>query len=377
MRVAIVTESFLPKVDGIVTTLCKLLDHLALRGHESLIFAPSGGLTHYAQTPIIGFRAYAFPPYPEIKLVPPVVNLTPQLAAFRPHLVHLVNPVLFGLAGLRSARRLGIPIVASYHTDVPGFAKRWGFNIWAAPLRAYLRWLHNKAAINFCPSVTTKQELEAHGFQRVRVWTCGVDTERFHPNRGSHLWRERLSAGHPDAPLLLSVGRVSPEKRLEWLRPVLEALPGARLAIVGDGPTRQKMEQYFAGTPTVFTGYLYGDDLAQAYAAADIFVFPAANETFGMVALEAMASGLPVVAARAGGPLDFIVEGETGLLFDPNDQEALIRTVCQLVNDSEYANDLGVSARKHAETRSWTVILDDLLQDYASLINLPLQKSVA
>jgi glycosyltransferase involved in cell wall biosynthesis len=187
----------------------------------------------------------------------------------------------------------------------------------------------------------------------------------------------QLTGVNLDAPLLLFVGRLSSEKRIEWLRPVLEALPQARLAIVGDGPARSALEQHFADMPTVFTGYLYGDDLAGAYAATDIFVFPAANETLGNVVLEAMASGLPVVAAQAGGPLDIVVEGVTGLLFDANDPEALVDSVRRLVDDPAYARQMGAGGRARAKARSWWTVLDGLLDDYATLISHSFQKYVA
>lgn len=368
MRIAFFTETFLPKIDGIVNTLCYLLQHLAARGHASLLFAPEGGPAKYVQTPVIGLRAIPFPLYPELKLVPPHVDVNRRLAAFQPDLIHVLNPCSLGMVGLNQARILQVPVVASYHTDIPGFAVRWGLGVFREPLWAYLRWLHNQANLNLCPSRATQIELEAQGIQRTRIWSRGIDTSRFNPAQRSQAWRLHLSGGQPDAPLLLYVGRLSPEKRVDWLRPVLAALPQVRLAIVGDGPARPELERLFAETPTVFTGYLQGDELARAYAAADMFVFPAANETLGNVVLEAMASGLPVVAARAGGVLDHVVEGETGLLFEPESQQALIAAVSRLLADEKYARQLGSSGRARVQPQSWATVLDGLLADYATLI---------
>ncbi len=368
MRIAFFTETFLPKVDGIVTTLCHLLDHLAQRGHQSLLFAPAGGPRRYANTPIIGLTGYSFPLYPELKLVPPFVDVLKFLTTFNPDLIHVVNPFSLGLSGLRHARQLGIPVVASYHTDIPGFVRCWGFEMLVEPFRTYLRWLHNQADLTLSPSRATQVELEAHDFQRIKVWARGVDTLQFHPGHRTEVWRRRLTAGQPDAPLLLFVGRLSPEKRVDWLRPVLEAHPSTRLAIVGDGPARSDLERCFEGTATVFTGYLAGRDLSGAYAAADIFVFPAANETFGNVVLEAMASRLPVVVAGAGGPLDFVVHGETGFLFDPNSQRSLIEAIGALLDDPFLARRLARNARIEAEARSWSHEMDLLLENYAALI---------
>jgi glycosyltransferase involved in cell wall biosynthesis len=367
MRIAFFSETFLPKIDGIVNTLCYLLDHLAARGHASLLFAPEGGPARYANTPIIGLNGIPFPLYPELKLVPPHVNVSARLSIFQPDVIHVLNPVSLGLVGLQQARQLGVPLVASYHTDVPGFAIRWGLGMFHDVLWGYFRWLHNQADLNLCPSKVTLAELKGQGFQRLKVWGRGVDTARFHPHRRQLAWRLRLSRGQPEAPLFLYVGRLSPEKRIDWLQPIFEALPSARLAVVGDGPARSTLERRFAGTPTVFTGYLSGSDLAHAYAAADIFLFPAANETLGNVVLEAMASGLPVIAPRAGGLLDHVIDDVTGLLFDPENQAALITAAQRLARDRAYARQLGTTGRTRIEKLSWTAILDGLLDEYANL----------
>jgi glycosyltransferase involved in cell wall biosynthesis len=368
LRIAIFAETFLPKWDGITNTLCYLLDHLAATGHDSLMFAPKGAPGTYARTPIVGLPGFTFPLYPDLRLVPPLVNVRRQLEGFRPDLIHIVNPTLLGLVGLRHARELDLPVVASYHTDVPGYAERYGMPFMRAPLWAYLRWIHNQADLNLCPSLFTRDELVAHRFQRVRIWGRGVDTQRFNPEHRDSAWRHRLSGGHPGAPLLLFAGRLAPEKRVDWLRPLLDAIPRARLAIVGDGPARPELEALFAGTPTVFTGYLQGKTLSCAYAAADLFVFPSASETFGNVVTEAMASGLPIVAARAGGPVDHVRDWETGLLFEPDSVQDLIAKVWQLVSTPGVMGEFGANARAYAETQTWAAVLDGLLKDYEGVI---------
>jgi len=370
MRIALFTEVFLPKVDGVVNTLCRVLEHLQRRGHQSIVFAPEGGPSRVSGSRIVGLPTVPIPIYPDLKLVPPLVDVESELALFQPDLVHLVNPVSLGVVGLRAARNLGVPVVASYQTDLPGFAERWGLGLLREPLWYYFRWLHNQADLNLCPSQATRRELEYQGFQRLRVWGRGVDTERFNPCHRSLECRLRLSGGDPEAPLLVYVGRLSPEKRVDWLLPVLKALPGTRLAIVGDGPSRPILERLFKGTHTIFTGHLGGKDLSEAYASGDVFVFPAANETFGNVVLEAMASGLPVVAPRAGGPSDLITHGETGLLFEPQDQAALIAAVQRLVGNPEYARQIGEAGRMRAEAMRWDVVLDGLLATYEQAAKL-------
>lgn len=371
MRIALFTETFLPKIDGIVNTLTYALNHFERRGHECIVFAPEGGPSRVGSAEVIGLPAYPFPLYPELKIVPPHFDVLDRLEAFHPDIVHAAGPFAIGLIGVRHARQIGVPLVASYHTDIPGFAARWGLDILVEPLWAYLRWVHNQADLTLCPSSATLNGLAARGFERLGLWARGVDTHRFSPAHRSPQWRARLGADTTGAPLLLYVGRLSPEKRIGWLRPVLDALPDARLAIVGDGPQRPELEALFAGTPTVFTGFLSGHELAATYAAADVFVFPAANETFGNVVLEAMASGLPVIAARAGGPLDVVADGESGLLFEPESLPSLIDAAQHVVLETSLAQQLAAAGRLRAEARSWDMVLDGLLIDYQSLLKSP------
>lgn len=368
MRIAIFAETFLPKFDGIANTLCYLLKHLAKRGHTSLMFAPQGAPARYANTPIIGLSSFRFPFYPDLKLVNPTFNnVERELAEFRPDVVHLVNPAILGLIGMRHANALDVPVVASYHTDIPGYAARYGVPMLEEPLWSYFRWIHNRADLNLCPSQYTRNELLEHGFERVRIWGRGVDMTRFNPSHRNHTWRERLTGGHPEKELLLYVGRLAVEKRIDWLRPVIDALPDARLAIVGDGPIRGDLEKLFEGTPTIFTGYLQGVDLSSAYAAGDLFVFPSASETFGNVVLEAMASGMPVIAPRAGGPVDHVKDAHNGFLFDPGSMDDLVHLTTWLYSQPNLWRRLGLSARDYAESQSWESLLDGLLKDYAEV----------
>lgn len=373
MRIAFFSETFLPKVDGIVNTLCYLLDYLVETGHESILFAPcsdrpENDVPHYAATRIVRYHSLPMPQYPEVRLGLPNRSLRHHLQQFQPDLVHVVNPLALGLAGIWQARRLKLPVAASFHTDIAGFATHWGLGAFSRPIWSSLRAVHNRADINFCPSQITAQQLSQHRFKRVKVWSHGVDSRRFHPDKHSVAWRERLSDGEPEKPILLFVGRVSWEKRVAWLRPLLEALPQARLAIVGDGPARTPLTEMLAGLPVVFTGYLRGEELAQAYASADLFVFPSPHETFGNVVLEAMASGLPLVAPRSGGLLDFARDGQHGLLFEPEDQQAFTAATRQLLADPTLARQMGANGRCQAESQSWAHVSELLLADYQTLL---------
>jgi phosphatidylinositol alpha 1,6-mannosyltransferase len=368
MRIALLTESFLPKYDGVVKALCHLLDHLAAYGHESLLLAPAGSPEKYAETPVVQMKSQHLIFYPELRLVLPTQDISPELDDFAPDLIHLVSPFSLGLLGANYARKKNIPLVASYQTDLPGFLERWGVGFLSQSVENYLFWLHQQAQLNLAPSCVTRDELIEKGYPNVRLWTRGIDSTLFNPNRFDQSMRNYLSDGNSESLLLLYVGRLSREKRVEMLRPVLDAIPGVRLGIVGDGPYRENLEKVFHGSSTVFAGYLFGEALASAYASTDIFVFTGANETFGNVVLEAMASGLPVVAPDSGGVMDMVKPYETGLLFQKEDQQSLVDTVQRMVISVGLREQIRLAARQMALRYSWDDILNQLLSDYEELI---------
>jgi glycosyltransferase involved in cell wall biosynthesis len=374
MRIAFFTETFLPKTDGIVNVLCHHFDGLAEAGHESLLFAPVIGRKEqnsdrYANTRIVRYAGHPFPWYPDLHFAFPDRTLPHHLDRFQPDLIHVVNPVTLGRAGIRQARRRKLPLVASFHTDIVGFARAWGMGIAARPLWSMVRALHNRADLNLVPSEVTRRQVMQHGVRRVEVWPHGVDSERFDPAKRSAAWRERLTEGEVEKPLLIFVSRVSAEKGVEWLPDLLDALPGTRLAVVGDGPARPALAQRLAGKPAVLTGWLHGEELAAAWASGDIFVFPSPHETFGNVVLEAMACGLPVVAPRSGGLLDFMHHREHGLLFVPDSRDEFIETTRRLVNDLPLAARLGRNGRRAALEMSWARVSADVVARYQTLIH--------
>jgi len=363
MRIVLFTETFLPKVDGIVTRLCYTIDHLQRAGDRVLVVAPEGGITEYKGAQVLGVGGFPLPLYPELTLALPRPNLGPAIEAFRPDLIHVVNPAVLGWAGLYLAKTMRVPLVASYHTHLPQYLQHYGL----APLEGVLWELikvgHNQADLNLCTSTAMVEELKTHGIQRVDRWQRGVDTELFRRELASTEMRSRLSQGHPDAPLLLYVGRVSAEKEIERIAPVLEAIPEARLAIVGDGPHRETLERTFAGTSTPLVGYLRGEPLAAAYASADAFVFPSRTETLGLVLLEAMAAGCPVVAANSGGIPDIVTDGVNGYLFEPSDPQGAIRATQRLLAAGAERELVRRNARQEAERWSWAAATRQL-QDY-------------
>jgi glycosyltransferase involved in cell wall biosynthesis len=355
LRIAIITETFLPATDGVVTRLRHTIKELLGLGDQMLVIAPKygEGPGSYEGVPIHRVSSVPFPPYPQIKLAPVNPGVGAALRRFEPDLIHAVNPFVLGWGAPYFSRKLGVPLVASYHTNVAAYARFYGLDVFDRVTRWHTRRLHNRAAVNLCTSEATLRYLQQEGIERLHLWPQGVDATHFNPDRFSKDWRIRLTHGRPGERLLLYVGRLSHEKDIGRLRAVLDGVPGVRLALVGDGPARRDLEEEFAGTPAVFMGVLQGDELATAFASADAFVFPSTTETLGMAMIEALASGLPVLAARTGAAGEVVTDGETGLLYDPTSEASLIAAVEKLVSDDGLRARMGENARAAAERRDW------------------------
>ena len=370
MRIALFTETFLPKIDGIVTRLKHTVEHLQREGHQVLVISPDGGIKEYKGAKVYGVSGIPLPLYPELKLAIPRPTLKIVLEKFRPNLIHVVNPAVLGLGGIYYAKVLNIPLVASYHTHLPQYLHHYGLGALEGLLWELLKLGHNQAQLNLCTSTAMVETLVDHGIERVDLWQRGVDTEMFQPHLVSKQMRSRLSQGNPDAPLLLYVGRVSAEKQIDEIKPVLEAIPDARLAIVGDGPHREAMETHFAGTNTHFVGYLQGLELAAAFASSDAFIFPSRTETLGLVLLEAMAAGCPVVAARSGGIPDIVTDGVNGYLFEPTDARGAVVATQKLLAATEERELLRQNARQEAEKWGWSAATKQLVTYYESVLGV-------
>ncbi|MGB7086498.1 MAG: glycosyltransferase family 1 protein [Phormidesmis sp.] len=373
MRIAIFTETFLPKVDGIVTRLKHTVEHLQSFGNEVCVFCPDGGLREYKGAKIEGVSGFPLPLYPELKLALPRPSMREMIEAFNPDLIHVVNPAVLGLGGIYYSQALNIPLVASYHTHLPKYLEHYNLGMLEGVLWELLKAMHNKAALNLCTSTAMQQELTAHDIERVEVWQKGVDTELFRPELRSDEMRSRLTHGytdtHPDAPILIYIGRLSAEKEIDRIKPVLESMPGARLALVGDGPHREELEKHFALTPTHFVGYLGGEELGAAYASADAFIFPSRTETLGLVLLEAMAAGCPVVAADAGGIPDIVTNGINGFMFDPTDERGAVIATQKLLAMRAERELLRQNARMEAERWGWAAATRQLERFYIDVLN--------
>ena len=373
MRVAIITETFLPKVDGIVKVICLLLDHLSRRGIEAMVIAPRYGESRsYHGVPIRSLPSLAFPLYPEARMGFATLSVYRDLAAFHPDVAHLFHPMMTGIPAMAMLKWMDVPTVTSFHLDYARLANQFKLGLldfgFTRPLLDELtRNIFNWADCSLAPSRLVQSQMRRLGIANVGLWRRGVDAQSFHPRFRSKAMRREMTDGHIDDTVLLYVGRLSDEKQIEHIRPVLEQLPGTRLAAVGDGPAHPYLEAHFAGLPVKFMGYLRGERLSQAYASADIFVFPSRLETFGLVVMEAMAAGLPVVASRVGGVADVVSEGETGYVFDSGDVDKLVAGVRKIAQSRGRMRQMGQQARAYAETQSWEAVMDEVIEVYATL----------
>jgi phosphatidylinositol alpha 1,6-mannosyltransferase len=370
VRIAYVTESFPPDVNGVAHTAVRVVEQLASRGHEMLVIAPEpargrprpDGALGY---PVARMRSLAVPSYPEFRVGLPDPRVGAAIAAHRADLVHLGSPFILGASAAAAAQRLGCPMVAVYATDVPAYARAYhaGRPGQAACWRR-LRRIHNAAGRTLAPSSATAAELHAHGVQRVWLWGRGVDTARFDPARRSARLRAELA---PDGELLVGyVGRLAVEKRVHLLARVA-ALPGVRLVIVGSGPAEAAVRRALPGA--VFLGQRGGDELARVYASLDVFAHSGPHETFGQTLQEAAASGLPVVAPAAGGPLDLVQDGVTGFLVTPGDPGALAAAVARLAASPARRAAQGRAGRQAVLSRGWPALCGELLGHYRAVLN--------
>ena len=366
MRVAIVAESFLPNVNGVSNSVLRVLEHLRRTGHEALVIAPDNPRGDAPAARVHdGIRIHRVPSrmYPMVTSLPlsmPRPRILRVLRGFDPHVVHLASPSMLGYGGLLAARRLGVPTVAVYQTDVAGFATSYGVPIAARAAWAWNRHLHGLADRTLAPSSSAIESLRAHGIPRVHHWARGVDITGFAPSaRDERLRRQWSPQGKP---VVGFVGRLAPEKHVERLAG-LARRDDLQLVIVGDGVDRAKLESLM---PTaVFTGALYGPELASAYASMDVFVHPGEHETFCQAVQEAQASGLPVVAPDAGGPRDLVAPYRTGLLLSVSEFESRLgESVDHLLAERPRYS---VAARRSVLGRTWPAICDELLDHYEAV----------
>jgi phosphatidylinositol alpha 1,6-mannosyltransferase len=366
LRVAVVAETFSPAVNGVVNSVLRAVDHLAVRGHEAVVVAPSGEPYQSrcgAQVEVVTVPSMRLPLYRRLALARPGTEVTALLADLAPDVVHLASPALLGAAAGRAARQLGIPSVAVFQTDLAAFARR--YRVPGGPALAWrvLRSVHGAADLTLAPSTASAAMLRRHGIGPVTLWARGVDLTQFTPRRRDEELRRELA---PDGELVVGVvARLAVEKRLHLLAGIAR-LPGVRLVVVGDGPRRGQLERAMPGA--VFLGQLTGGELGRVVASSDLFVHPGADETFGQAVQEALAAGVPVVVAASGGPLDLVRHGENGLLWAGDDPALLTAMVAGLRDDRPALSALAGRTRTSVAGRTWSRVGDELIGHYGTVL---------
>ena len=372
MRLTLVTETFAPQVNGVSRTLGQLVRHLEAAGDAVQVVHPD-----YGQPParpedvLVASRPLPF--YPEVTVpIPPFGRAIRAIEAFGPDVVHVATEATLGLAALHHSLGRGLPVVSSFHTNFDQYCENYRLG-WARPaVWRYLRWFHNRTIETYVPSRPTIADLETRGFERLVLWPRGVDGTLFRPDRAR---RDEIRAGlgfGPEDVVIAHVSRLAPEKNADYLAEALrlvgQARPDARFLFVGDGPSREDLEAKM-GPNARFVGYRGGEDLADHYAAADLFAFASLTETFGNVVLEALASGLPVVAVRAGGVGEIVRPGETGILVEPGDPPAkMAGALLGLVDSPTLRREMAEAARAYALTQTWAAIMGRLRDRYLAVV---------
>lgn len=369
MRIALVSETWVPAVDGVVTRLRVTMAELVRRGHAVMLIAPYGnGAGEYppgvqlVEAPSLGWRFLSDGRRFGVPMRGPVRK---ALEEFRPDIVHVLSPYILCRPAITAARKLSVPVVSSFHYHLPAAARHAGLGVLSRPLWAYLRHQHGHADHTLATSNAMVEVMRDLGVGPVSLWPFGVDLQRFSPARRTPQARRRM-IGNRETTVALYAGRLAPEKRVERLVPLAKD-PRVTLVVVGDGQLRPTLEKELDGTGTVFTGWLSGDDLADAYAAADVFTFPSDSETLGFVLIEAMASGLPIVAARNAPTAEILGDSGAGLMLE-GDQWRNAATVVAGLGQGTVRETAGAAARARAESWDWSAATDSLIATYRSVL---------
>ena len=377
LRVALVTETYLPEVNGVAATVARLVDGLRGRGHTLQLVRPRQDTTDTA-TQHDGFaevlmRGLPIPRYPQLKMGLPSKHALLKLwGAHPPDVVHIATEGPLGWSALQAASVLRLPVVSDFRTNFHAYTQHYGIAWLRSPIMAYLRKFHNRTHCTMVPTPALRQELQGCGFKGLKVVARGVDTQQFDPAHRNHELRQSWGVA-THTPVVLCVGRLAAEKNLATLLAAFEAMcrvnPALRLVLVGDGPERAALQ---ARCPqAIFAGVRRGHDLAAHYASADLFVFPSTTETFGNVVPEAMASGLAVLAYDHAAAGQLIESGRNGVLARFNDRQDFCDAAASIVGAREWLRALGLHARQTARCLDWARVVEAVEGEYLNAIVLP------
>ena len=363
LRVAVVTESFLPQVNGVTNSVLRVLETLSAKGHEAMVIAPD---SENAPSTYAGFRVKRVPSLAVKGLLPvgfPQRSMEPLIEGFNPDVIHLASPFFLGKYATRIAQRLSIPTLSIYQTDVAGFARHYGLSIAHSQLTNWVANIHKQTDRTLAPSSWSCEQLQSSGVDNVALWQRGVDSVKFNPDKRSAELRNSFTSHDAGKIIVGYVGRLANEKRIEDLAP-LHDRSDVQLVIVGDGPARQKLER--ALPRARFVGYKSGEDLAAHYASFDIFVHTGKHETFCQSIQESLASGVAVIAPNSGGPLDLVQHGATGFLLDTSNASDLVAAF-ELLSNSHTRELMGITARQSVINRTWEKVNNQLIDHYREL----------
>jgi glycosyltransferase involved in cell wall biosynthesis len=364
LHITLITETYAPEINGVATTLSRLCDGLRLRGHRVEVIRPRQDDDELRGNgeDLMLCRGWPIPGYPGLQWGQSSMHkLLRRWQRHRPDVLYIATEGPLGLSALRAARRLRIAIVSGFHTNFQQYTRQYGLGFITRLLTSYLRWFHNRSNATLVPSVSQKIELERRGFERLALLSRGVDCQLFHPSRRSAFLRESWGL-EPDDTAVLHVGRLAPEKNLGVLKATFESLASAypekklRLVIVGDGPVRATLQEQLPDA--VFCGTQRGEALATHYASGDLFLFPSMTETFGNVVLEALASGLGVVAYDEAAAAQHIRHGHNGAVAMSGDEEGFIDAARWMLEDDENLRRVRLNARQHASRQGWAGIIE-------------------
>ena len=365
MRIMIVTEEFLPVAEGLVLRLTEAIRYFIKEGHRVVVVTPDRGIDQFENATIYGIPDKRLPFGKKLFWAPALTRINDIMLDFSPQVVHIVNPLFLGAAAAQYALKLEIPTVVSYHTNYQSNLKRLHLNhrisekvVWKTRQK-----ISAAASLNLCTSHVMRHALEDYGVHNAHVLKRGVDSERRSPRFASEDMRLILNKGQRDKKLLVYVGSLLKRKNLEALLPMLRRRDDVCLAVVGDGEYRADLERAFAGTNCVFTGYLRGRNLAEAYASGDAFIFPTMDEQVGLTLLEAMASGVPIIAARSPLTSEQFHDGQDALLYTNGDEDSLDAAIDRL-GDENLMRRIRIIARKEAEASSWERASQQLMDYY-------------
>ena len=363
LHIALVSETFPPEINGVANTLGRLCQGLRERGHRLQLVRPrQADETSRSDDELLLTRGWPLPGYAGLQWGQSSLHkLLRRWQRNRPDVLYIATEGPLGLSALRAARRLGIPVVSGFHTNFQQYSDHYGFGLLTRLLTGYLRWFHNRSRLTLVPSPSQRLELQRRGFERLELLARGVDGQLFHPARRSAELRSEWGLGD-DEIAVLHVGRLAAEKNLQLLvrafRSLQQSLPQRRLrlVLVGDGPQRAQLQAELPDA--IFCGLQRGEALAAHYASGDLFLFPSLSETFGNVVLEALASGLAVVAFDQAAAAQHIRHGHNGGLATPGDERAFIEAAHWLLEDAESLRRVRLNARQHAGKQGWPAIVE-------------------